>query len=429
MRDLNIEVHHLTRVEGHGNIVLDVRAGEIKELRLDIVESPRFFEAMLLGRKWYEAQEITSRICGICSTGHSSASVQATEAAMGIEASEQTTLLRRLAFDGEILESHVLHVLYLVLPDLLGVGSVIPLAESHPAEIQIALRLKRLANDICEVVGGRHIHACNWCPGGFTDQPKEEDLAGLRERLVGAREDLDACVELFSGLQFPEFERETEYVCLHHPERYALYDGTEIRSSNRDSTAKTDYLDKVREFVVPHSHAKHAQTEVGPYMVGALARVNVNYEQLCPEAKEAAARLGLEVPCHHAFMINHAQLVECVHAAEEAIEIIDELLERGIEEEIPEVEVKAGRGVGISDVPRGILFHDYTLDEEGVITHANLIIPTNQNLNNIEHDLHAMVPGILEKSEDDIRLTMEMLVRAYDPCISCATHLLEVEFV
>jgi sulfhydrogenase subunit alpha len=429
MRDFSIEVHHLTRVEGHGNIVLDVEAGKIKQLRLEIVESPRFFEAMLLGRKWYEAQEITCRICGICSTGHSSASVQATEAALGVEPSEQAVLLRRLAFDGEIMESHLLHVLYLVLPDLLGAGSVIPLAQTHPAEIKIALRLKRLANDLCEVVGGRHIHACNWCPGGFTDQPKEQDLEALRGRLVAARDDLEACVALFSGLEFPDFERETEHISLHHPDRYALYDGTEIRSSYGDSTPKPDYLQKVREFVVPHSHAKHAQTDSGPYMVGALARVNVNYEQLHPRAKEAAASLGLEVPCHRPFMINHAQLVESVHAAEEAVEVIDELLERGIREEITQVEVKGGRGVGVADVPRGMLIHDYTVDDEGVITNANLVIPTNQNLNNIEHDLHAIVPGIIDRPEDEIRLTMEMLVRAYDPCISCATHLLEVEFV
>jgi len=429
MKDFSIEVDHLTRVEGHGNIVLDVEAGAIKKLRLEIVESPRFFEAMLLGRKWYEAQQITCRICGICSTGHSSASVQAMEAALGAQPSEQTVLLRRLALDGEFMESHLLHLLYLVLPDLLGAGSIIPLVQTHPDEIKIALRLKMLANDLCEAVGGRHIHACNWCPGGFTDQPKEHDLAGLRERLVAARQDLGACVALFAGLEFPDFERETEYLALHNPDRYALYNGTEIRSSNGDSTPTTDYLQKIREFVVPHSHAKHAQTEAGPYMVGALARVNVNYDQLHPAAKDAAASLGLEVPCHRPFMINHTQLVESVHAVEEAIEVIDELLERGIEEEIPEVEVKAGRGVGVAEVPRGTLYHDYTVDDDGVITHANLVIPTNQNLNNLEHDLHAMVPDITDQPEDEIRLTMEMLVRAYDPCISCATHLLEVEFV
>jgi len=429
MEDFSIEVHHLTRVEGHGNIVLDVAEGKIKQLRLEIVESPRFFEAMLLGRKWDEAQEISCRICAICSTAHSSASVRASEAAMGIEPSEQTVLLRRLAYDGETLESHILHVLYLVLPDLLGVGSVIPLAETHPDEIQIALRLKRLANDLVEVVGGRHIHACNWRPGGFTDQPTEEDLQALRERCVAARADLEACVALFAGLEFPDFERETEYLALYHPDRYALYDGTHIKSSKGDMTPNADYLQKISEFVVPHSHAKHAQTENGAYGVGALARVNVNYDQLHPAAKDAAEALGLTAPCYRPFMYSHAQLVESVHAVEEAIELIDELVERGIEEEVPEVEVKAGRGVGVSEAPRGLLIHDYAHDDDGVITHANLVIPTAQNLNNIERDLHALVPEILDRPQDEIRLTMEMLVRAYDPCISCATHLLEVEFV
>jgi len=429
MEDYSIEVHHVTRVEGHGNILLDVAQGKIKQLRLEIVESPRFFEAMLLGRKWHEAQEISCRICAICSTAHSSASVRASEAAMGLEPSEQTILLRRLAYDGEMLESHILHVLYLVLPDLLGVGSVIPLAESHPDEIRIALRLKRLANDLVEVVGGRHIHACNWVPGGFHDQPKEPDLAALRERCVAARDDVAACVELFAGLEFPDLERETEYLALYHPDHYGFYDGTHLKSSKGDMTLNADYLQKVREFVVPHSHAKHAQTESGPYAVGALARLNVNFDQLHPAAQEAAGRLGLRVPCCRPFMNNHAQLVECAHAIEEAIELIDQLVERGIQEEIPRGGVRAGRGVGISEAPRGVLIHDYTYDREGVITNANLVIPTAQNLNNLECDLHALVPRILDRPQEEIRLTMEMLVRAYDPCISCATHLLEVEFV
>ena len=248
-------------------------------------------------------------------------------------------------------------------------------------------------------------------------------------RRCSGQKDLEACVALFGGLEFPDFERETEYVALYHPDRYALYDGTHIKSSKGDMTVTADYLQKISEFVVPHSHAKHAQTQNGAYAVGALARVNINYDQLHPAAKETAEALGLVLPCYRPFMYSHAQLVESVHAVEEAIELIDELLARGLAEEIPEVEVRAGRGVGVSEAPRGLLIHDYTYDDDGVVTHANLVIPTAQNLNNIERDLHALVPQILDRPQDEIRLTMEMLVRAYDPCISCATHLLEVEFV
>lgn len=429
MADLNIEVHDVTRVEGHGNIILNVKEGRIQELRLEITESPRFYEAMIIGRRWDEVTHITCRICGICSIGHTSASLQAVEDAMGIEVSEQTLLMRKLAFHGETLQSHVLHVFYLVAPDLLGVPSVLPLVETHKDVVLMALRLKRLANDICAVIAGRHIHPCAMKVKCFPHCPRKDDLASLRERLVASMDDFRAALEILKTLSLPDMSRDMEFLSLTHPDEYALYRGTEILSSRGDRTAKRDYKQKVREFVVPHSHAKHASTETGAYMVGALARFNNNYEQLRPEAKEVAEVLGLAPVCHNPFMNNLAQVVESVHCTLDAVETIDRLLDRDIVLEDPGVAVKAGRGVGISDVPRGQLIHDYTFDDEGLITEANLIIPTNQNLNNVERDMHAFVPQVLDRPRDEIRLFLEMLVRAYDPCISCATHLLKVEFV
>lgn len=429
MSEVKINIHDVTRVEGHGDIIVDVQSGEIKELKLAITESPRFFEAFLLGRKWYEAVHITCRICGICSVGHTCASLQAMENALGVEISEQTRLLRQLVFAGETLESHYLHVFYLVAPDLLGVPSVLPLVQTHPDVVKMALRLKRLANDICCTVAGRHIHPCSMLVKGFPKVPRAEDLLALKQRLQDSVADLHTAVELLQTLSLPQFERDMEFVALHHPEEYAFYRGTVIRSTKTGDTPIPEYKRQVQEFVVPHSHAKHVTSPVGPYMVGALARFNVNYEQLRPEAKEVAAALGLQPICYNPFMNSIAQVVECVQATYDAIEYIDRLVDMGLQEEDLTVEVKAGRGVGAAEVPRGTLYHDYTVDDEGTIVDCNLIIPTGQNLNNIEHDMRALVPQILDKPQEEIALTLEMLVRAYDPCISCATHLLRVQFV
>ena len=429
MQNGKIEVHEVTRVEGHGNIILNVKEGKIEELRLEITESPRFFEAMLIGRKWYEATHLTCRICGICSIGHTSASINSLENGLGVEVSRMTGLLRRVAHAGETLQSHVLHVYFLAAPDLLGVPSVFPLIETHTDVVKRALKLKRLANDICAVVGGRHIHPLQIRVGGFSKLPTKEALRDIRDRIVAAVPDLTATVELLATLKLPDFERETNYLALHHPDEYAMLDGDLLRTTQGGDSPLQDYRQRIQEFVVPHSTAKHAEMDTGCYMVGALARFNANHEQLRPEALAAAEALGLKPVCYNPFMNNVAQVVECVHVALECVNYLNELLDMDLVPEELNVPVKACRCVGASEVPRGIIFHEYQLDVEGTITGANLMIPTGQNLNNLEHDMHGLVPQILDQPQDDIRLALEMLVRAYDPCISCSVHLLEVKFV
>jgi coenzyme F420-reducing hydrogenase alpha subunit len=428
-RNAHINVHHVTRVEGHGNIVLNVREGRIEELRLEIVESPRFFEAMLLGRSYEDAPGISARICGICSVGHTTTSLRAMESALGVTPSEQTVKLRKICFYGEQLQSHILHVYFLVAPDLFGVGSVIPLAATHGDVVRRALRLKRDANAICERLAGRHVHPVALKVMGFSRLPTEDDLravqAMLQEEMLP---DLQATVDLFAGLKLPVFERETEYVSLKSAKEYAFYEG-DIYSSDTGPIPVRDYRGVTNEMVVAHSSAKHAKHVRESYMVGALARFNNNHEQLTEGAKRAAGKLGLKAPCHNPFMINVAQVVESVHCAEEALRLTTELLEAGLNEENGKVAVRAGRGIGACEVPRGVLFHEYAIDEHGLIEDCNLVIPTSQNCRNIEQDLHALVPQILDRSEAEITLNMEMLVRAYDPCISCSAHLLDVKFV
>jgi len=422
---VNINVHQLTRVEGHGNIVLNARDGRIEELRWEVTESPRFFEVMMRGRYYEDVPHIASRICGICSIAHSTASIQATEAAFRISPSEQTLLLRKLLYNAEILESHVLHVLFLAAPDFLGVGSVFPLVETHKDVVLLALRLKRLAYNLAEVLAGRKTHPISCVVGGFAKLPGWSELEALRQRLEDARADFDTVVDLVKTLKIPDFVRETEYISLQDRKEYAYISG-HIASSDAGLTPVEKYLEVTNEFCVPHSTAKYTRNQRDSYMVGALARFNNNHEQLSPRAQKVAEEIGLSAPCHNPFMITVAQLVESVDVVEDSISIIDRILSRGLQEEENTVRVRAGRGIGAVEAPRGILFHDYTYDMNGILLKANCIIPTNQNHNNIQNDMEVLVPQILSRPEDEIRQTLEMLVRAYDPCISCSAHFLNV---
>jgi coenzyme F420-reducing hydrogenase alpha subunit len=425
---MKIDVHHVTRVEGHGNIVVNVVDGKLEQCDLAIVETPRFFEAMLKGRPYMEASHITSRICGICATGHATASLRATENALGVVPTKQTELLRKLAFFGEILDSHILHVYMLVAPDFLGVGSVIPLAKQEPEIVMRALRMKKLSGDLCAIIAGRHTHPIAMTVGGFTHYPTKEELLAIRKRFEAARVDLKETVDLFESLELPAFTRETEYIALRKPDEYAFIDG-EIASSDGGAWPLEDYRSVTNEYLVPHSSAKHAKNKRASYMVGALARININFDKLHPHAKSVTEQLGLKPVVTNPYAISVAQVVEIVHAVEESIHLLDELIGNCLEWEEPvEPERLSGEGVGAAEVPRGTLFHHYTI-EDGVIQKANCVIPTGQNLANIEADMRELVPTLLDRPQAEITQSLEMLVRAYDPCISCSAHLLNVEFV
>jgi len=430
--NLNIKVKHLTRVEGHGNIVVNMREGKLEKAQLEIVEAPRYFEAMLQGRSFHEAAIITSRICGICSLGHQITSLKATEDALGLEISEQTEKLRKLLIHGATIQSNVLHAYFLAAPDFLGVGSVFPLIETHTEVVKRALRMKRLANDIGDVISGRAVHPITPVPGGFTRIPTKSELMEIRRRLIEeARPDVGATVETMKALAgaIPQFERETEYISLRTDDEYALYDG-DICSSDTGTAADTEYRNFTNEFVVPHSSSKHAKHNRSSLMVGALARFNNNFDKLPNGLQDAAKSLGLVAPNYNPYMNTIAQVVEVAYCVEDSIRLIDELLASGLKDEKPnQTPTKFGTGIGATEVPRGILYHEYSYNTRGQIESANCIIPTGQNLANIDDDMKKLVPEIIEKTKEEITLHLEMLVRAYDPCISCSVHLLEVEFV
>ena len=433
-KNVDVNVHHITRVEGHGNINVSIRNGAVEKCEWSIPEAPRFFEAMVVGRSWNELHHITSRICGICSIGHTLASLKATEAAMGIQISEQDLKLRKLALHAENLQSHILHLGFLVLPDLMGVGSVIPIASTNLAEVKIVLQLHRTANEMSTLLCGRTTHPQRLIPGGFSKIPSTKELAAMRKKLQDSIPNLQAVAGLFKSLagNFPAFERETEFIALSDPNGYALYDG-QLASTDTGTAPVNEYLAYTNEYVIPQSTAKWAKHNRDAYMVGALARLNLNYNKLSPLAQKVAEMFNLKPICYNPFMNSIAQLVETVHSVEDSIRLINELEAAGLKTQ-PDynntnIKVKAGSGVGAIEVPRGILFHEYTYNDKGVCTKANLIIPTNQNHGNISLDMKALLPQILNKPQKEIELALEMLVRAYDPCISCSTHVAKIDLI
>jgi sulfhydrogenase subunit alpha len=431
---LAITVPYVTRVEGHGNIVIDMKNGKLLTSHLEVVEPPRYFEAMVKGYPYTDIALITSRICGICSVGHQMTSLKATEKALGIQVSEQTVLLRKLLTYGATMQSHVLHIYFLAAPDLLGAPSVVPLATSHPDAVKMALRMKKLSNDICDKLGGRTIHPNRLVPGGFTKLPSEADLKWIRDMLVNQMvPDAKASLALLASLasKFPAFERGTEYIGLRTDSEYAFYDGA-IASTDTGLTPVDDYLSVTNEYVVPHSTSKHCRHARTSYSVGALGRFNNNFDKLNPLARQAAGTLGLEPVVKNPFLNTAAQLVETIHVVEESLKLLDVLLTKGVAPEQPVApgKLREGRGAEATEVPRGILFHDYTYDNRGQIVKANCIIPTTQNTQCIDDDMKELVPWMIGKgmTKEQMTLTLEMLVRAYDPCISCSVHFLDVEF-
>lgn len=431
--NFSISVEHLTRVEGHGNIELNVKNGKIEKLQWSVVEAPRFFEAMLRGQNYNELRPITSRICGICSIGHSLASLKATEDALDVKITRQTALLRRLAINGENMQSHILHVGYLAAPDLFDAGSVFPLIGSkHNETVLRIVKLHRLANEMSDLICGRTTHPIRLIVGGFSMIPTKNQLLDLRKKLEEGKTITDELARDISSVsdKLPNFTRETEYIALSDENEYAFYDGVINSTDTGKFKDYKNYQKMTNEFFVPQSTAKYARHNRDSYMVGALARFNLNSNQLHHKAKDIAKMFKLKAINYNPFMNNIAQLVEFMHNIEDSIYLIDKILDFGLKDEkIAKVKVKASRGVGIVEVPRGLLIHDYTLNSKGYCTKANCIIPTNQNHANIQKDMEKIVPEIIDRPPKEIELTLEMLVRAYDPCISCSTHYLDVTFV
>ena len=419
----SIDIHHLTRVEGHGNIRIAIKDGKVEEATWEVVETPRFFEAMLVNKKWENAPWICGRICGICSIGHTLASIRAVENAFGIAPTDQTKKLRLLLKHMETLQSHVLHLYFLAAPDFVNVGSVFPLINSHPDVVKRAAKIKLLANDLCDCVGGRRMHPTRTIVGGFTMLPKKEELRSFKYRLQDIVDDLARTAELFHQFSLPDFSRETEFVSLKGESDYPFIGG-DLVSTDGVVKKEHEYRLMTNEYMVSTSTSKWSKLSRASLAVGALARLNNNFEFLHPAAKEISQGFGLRPVNHNPFMNNIAQLVECVHVVMESIDLINGMIDSDWKEPRQKVVPKEGVGVGAVDVPRGILYHCYEFDKEGRIVKSDCVIPTSQNHANIQHDLTALAEQYAKegKKDRDIELLAQMLVRSYDPCISCSVH-------
>ncbi|MCJ7729887.1 MAG: nickel-dependent hydrogenase large subunit, partial [Sedimentisphaerales bacterium] len=377
---------------------------------------------------------IVSRICGICSITHSLAATKAVEKALGLEVSEQVDKVRILMHYAEQLQTHILHIGYLAVPDFFGVPSVIPLVARAGDVVKTIIRLHRLGNEWSELIGGRTTHPITLRPGGLTKIPTEQQFRQLQQQLKNSIADLKTVLNAALSVagNIPDFERETEYVSLRQdaPPTYTFYHG-DITSTDYDGVvAVDDWKTVANEYVTDQSTAKWAKWHRDCYAVGALARFNNNADLLSPLAKDFAESLGLKKGCHNPFMNTIVQLVECAHLVETAVELIDGLLVDGLKQEkVIKVKPKAGRASGCVEAPRGVLFHEYEFDSKGNCVAADICIPTNQNHANIQKDFESLVPQIISQGEDAVRQKLEMLVRAYDPCVSCSTHMLDVKFV
>ena len=422
--NVNVDVHSLPRVEGHGNILVRIKDGRLEEARWDVVETPRFFEVMLKGKHYTTAGILTARICGICSIGHCLASVRATEDAFGVEVPPVAAKLRLLAKHGETLQSHSLHLFFLAAPDFLGLPSALPLLQSNPAVVDLARALKGLGNRLCDAVAGRSVHPVSIQVGGMAMMPDRQRLAGLAGELRESIPKLAAAAALFQTFSLPDFERPTEFVSLEGAGAYPWIGGR-LMSSDGVRREEHDYKAMTNEFLDVHNTSKWCKLSRDSFAVGALARVNNNFQWLCPEAKAVAGALGLAPVCHNPFMNNVAQLVEVVHVVHESLALLTELAAwKSDAPTMAKVTPRAGVGVSAVEVPRGILYHRYEYGADGRVVSADCVIPTTQNNLNIHLDLRELATQYAAKGKGDreLELLCSMLVRAYDPCISCSVH-------
>lgn len=418
-----LQVGMLARVEGEGGMHIEIKNGIVESVKLNIFEPPRFYEAFLRGRKYTEPPDITARICGICPVAYQSASTEAIEAIAGVTTTPEIQAMRRLLYCGEWIESHSLHIFMLHAPDFLGFDSVIEMAADYGPVVEMALRLKKAGNDLMELVGGRAIHPVNVKVGGFYRMPTKADMLKLRPALVQGVEDAYATIKLVSTFDFPDMEQPYEYVALRHPDYYAIERGTVVSTTGK-AFPVSEFPEHIKEFHVEHSNALHASFDGGMYMVGPLARYTLNFHQLSDRCKEAALATGLGETCRNQFKSIIVRAVELAYALEESVRIIDEWKD-GPAPFVP-VPPAAGEGMGASEAPRGIIFHRYVTDADGIITDAQIVPPTAQNQPSIEADLKKAAQQWVDLDDHALTHRCEHAIRNYDPCISCATHFLDL---
>jgi sulfhydrogenase subunit alpha len=424
MKNKSIKVDYLARVEGEGGLHVKIKDDKVIDIKFNIFEPPRFFEAFLQDRYFTEAPDITARICGICPIAYQMSSANAMEMACGIKIEGPLRDLRRLIYCGEWIESHALHVYMLHAPDFLGYDDAVSMAAKYPDLVKQGLKLKKIGNDLMILLGGREIHPINLRIGGFYKVPAKKELEKIVEPLKWALEASKDTVRFVSSLKFPDFDQDYEFVSLHHDMEYPIHEGRIISNKGIDIPV-TDFLNVFEEQHVNHSTSLHTKVkERGAYHVGPLARYNLNFDKLTPLAQKAAIDSCLGIVCKNPFKSIIVRAVELVFACEEALRIIDNY--QMPDHPYTEVHPKAGIGHGATEAPRGLLYHRYEIDGDGTIKTARIVAPTSQNQKVIENDLAAFVPLNLNIPTDTLTWQCEQVIRNYDPCISCSCHFLKL---
>lgn len=426
MNERSIKVKALTRVEGEGGLHIKLTGDVVDDIKLEIYEPPRLFEALLQGRKLEEVPDITARICGICPVAYQMSSVHALESALGVEISPEIRQMRRLLYCGEWIESHALHVYLLNAPDFLGYDSGLEMAEKYPDEVKRGLRMKKHGNQLLEALGGRAIHPVNVGVGGFYKAPSRAEMTKLIPDLEWCLQAAIETTQWVASFDFPDFSCDYQLVSLAHEIEYPMNEGF-VSTSNGERISVQDYENEFHEVQVAHSTAYHSLRTKSDscYLTGPLARVGLNYQRLLPTARRLAESVDINWPCFNPFKSIVARGIELAHAFEEAIQILKDY--RPFSPHRISYNYRQGVGCAATEAPRGLLYHKYEIDSEGRVTQAKIVPPTSQNQAQIEVDLKQWTPRLLDLDDSKLSRQMENLVRCYDPCISCSTHFLKVK--
>ncbi len=424
----NITIEPLARVEGHGGIKVEIKDNKISNVEVRILEGPRLFEELVVGKTPQEDLSIVPRICAICNLSHKYAALRGLEKAVGVTVDSTTHLYRELMHHGEMIESHSLHIYFLALPDFLGYDNAVAMADKYGDTVVKALQMKKFGNKIMRMMGGRMIHGENPVIGGFSKLPTKEALTEIKNEALELLDFAIATIDLLGGLEIPDhMERETQFLCCKPPgEEYGYYGDVLITSDGEEHPAE-NYKSVIKERVVSHSFAKRGQYNGKPFTAGALARVLLIGERLKGEAKKAYDKLVTDRWHRNPLFNNHAQAIEQVYSLEGIIETVDQLL-TSEDAEIAKPTQETGIGTGAVEAPRGTLIHHYNV-KDGLIAEADFITPTAMFLDDIEEFIRKGGEQLLaNKQLDNIELQFEMIARAYDPCISCSAHLVEVVY-
>jgi sulfhydrogenase subunit alpha len=416
-----IKIKHVDKIEGHAGFVGDIINGDVKKARFEVIMGIRLFERIVVGRNFEEIPNISARICGVCPVVHYLTAYKAMEAALGIKVPIEAVTLRKLLMLGQVIQSHTLHVYFLSLSDFYDINTAQELVKKFPKYTKIALEVRDFGNEIIRVFGGRAVHPVSCRVGGFRKAPNEErvrDLLGKVDEIINKAYEL---AEFFTKLHYPKFERKTEYISLKDGKEYSIYNGN-IFSSEGLNIPPSKFENAIEEIQLPYEVVKRVKRNDKAVMTGAIARLNNNHAKLNPKAKKILKESKIKFPCYNSFYNILAQVIEIVNSLEESKKLLKRIENSKFKNIFKPYDIKAGKGVGSIEAPRGTLYHYYELDKKGNVKSANIITPTAQLISNMEEDLKKYIPSTQKLTKKAQERKIKMLIRAYDPCITCTVH-------